>query len=98
MQKFDTGAALADHLKRQDILEQFARFAEERGLKRRNILMSKSQSLFENNLYGNIINDMLGMEACLEYVNKSDKTILTALEVLEKGEAFPHAPEASATE
>ena len=55
--------------------------------------MYKSQKLFETNLYGNIIYNMLGMEAYIEYLNKSDKTVLKALEVLDKGESFPKAPE-----
>lgn len=93
MQKYETEESLLQYLKHQNILEQFARFAENKGLKRRNILMYKSQKLFETNLYGNIIYDMLGMEAYIEYLNKSDKTVLKALEVLDKGESFPKAPE-----
>ena len=83
MQKYETEESLLQYLKHQNILEQFARFAENKGLKRRNILMYKSQKLFETNLYGNIIYNMLGMEAYIEYLNKSDKTVLKALEVLE---------------
>lgn len=93
MQKYETEESLLQYLKHQNILEQFARFAENKGLKRRNILMYKSQKLFETNLYGNIIYNMLGMEAYIEYLNKSDKTVLKALEVLDKGESFPKAPE-----
>lgn len=93
LQKYETEDALLQHLKSQNILEKFAAFAEEKGLKRRNILMYKSQRLFETNLYGNIIYNMLGMEAYIEFLNKSDKTVLKALEVLEKGESFPQAPE-----
>ena len=93
MQKYETEETLLQYLKHQNILEQFARFAENKGLKRRNILMYKSQKLFETNLYGNIIYNMLGMEAYIEYLNKSDKTVLKALEVLDKGESFPKAPE-----
>lgn len=93
LQKYETEEALLQYLKRQNILEQFARFAESKGLKRRNILMYKSQRLFETNLYGNIIYNMLGMEAYIEYLNKSDKTVLKALEILDKGESFPKAPE-----
>lgn len=93
LQKYETEEALLQYLKRQNILEQFARFAESKGLKRRNILMYKSQKLFETNLYGNIIYNMLGMEAYIEYLNKSDKTVLKALEILDKGESFPKAPE-----
>lgn len=53
-------------------------------MKRRNILMYKSQKLFEKNLYGNIIYNMLGIEAYIQYLNQTDKTVLKALEVLEK--------------
>ena len=51
--------------------------------------MIKSRRLFEMSLYGNIIYNMLGMEAYVEYLNESDKTVLKAVEILEKGESFP---------
>ncbi len=92
LQKYDTGTSLETYLKQQNLLEQFARFADEKGLKRRNILIDKSQQLLETNLYGNIIYNLLGMEVYLEYANKSDRTVLRALEVLEKEEAFPTRP------
>ena len=47
-------------------------------------------------LYGNIIYNMLGMEAYVEYLNESDKTVLKAVEILEKGESFPQAPDPQA--
>ena len=53
----------------------------------------KTCTLFDENLYGNIIYNMLGIEAYIEYSNKTDNTVLKALEVLEKGESFPKAPE-----
>lgn len=56
----------------------------EKGLKRRNNLMMKSRRLFEMSLYGNIIYNMLGMEAYVEYLNESDKTVLKAVEILER--------------
>ena len=93
LQKYDNAEDLLKYLKTQNILEKFARFAESKGLKRRNILMYKSKELFDRNLYGNIIYNMLNMEEYLKYLNQSDKTVLKALEVLEKGEAFPQAPE-----
>ena len=62
-------------------------------MKRRNILMYKSQKLFERNLYGNIIYNMLDMEDYLKYLNHQDPTVLKALEVLEKEQSFPKAPE-----
>lgn len=81
------------YLKTQNLLEKFAEYAEKKGLKRRNILMYKSKQLFEESLYGNIIYNMLGIEAYITYSNLTDKTVQKALEVLEKGESFPQAPE-----
>ena len=93
LQKYDNADDLLKYLKTQNILEKFARFAESKGLKRRNILMYKAKEHFDRNLYGNIIYNMLNMEEYMKYLNQSDKTVLKALEVLEKEEAFPKAPE-----
>ena len=93
LQKYDNADDLLKYLKTQNILEKFAQFAESKGLKRRNILMYKSKELFNRNLYGNIIYNILNMEEYLKFLNQSDKTVLKALEVLEKGESFPKAPE-----
>ena len=93
LQKYTTWEEMLKYLKTQNILEKFARFAESKGLKRRNILMYKSQKLFERNLYGNIIYNMLNMEDYLKYLNQSDPTVLKALEVLETEKSFPSVPE-----
>ena len=90
--KYDTGEKLLRYLKTQHILERFARFAEKKGLKRRNNLMYKSRDLFERNLYGNIIYNMLDMQEYVKYLNSSDDTVEKALEVLRKGKSFPEAP------
>ena len=92
LQKYDTPEKMEAYLKGQNLLNKFAAWAEKKGLKRRNNLMMKSRRLFEMSLYGNIIYNMLGMEAYVEYLNESDKTVLKAVEILEKGESFPQAP------
>ena len=97
LQKYDTPEKMEAYLKGQNLLNKFAAWAEKKGLKRRNNLMMKSRRLFEMSLYGNIIYNMLGMEAYVEYLNESDKTILKAVEILEKGESFPQAPAPQAT-
>lgn len=93
LKEYDTPQKMEAYLKTQNLLEKFAVYAEKKGLKRRNILMYKSKQLFEESLYGNIIYNMLGMEAYITYSNLTDKTVQKALEVLEKGESFPQAPE-----
>lgn len=96
LQEYDTPEKMEAYLKKQNLLEKFAEYAESKGLKRRNILMYKSKKLFEESLYGNVIYNMLGMEAYIAYSNQTDKTVQKALEVLEKGESFPKAPEVEA--
>ena len=97
LQKYDTPEKMEAYLKGQNLLNKFAAWAEKKGLKRRNNLMMKSRRLFEMSLYGNIIYNMLGMEVYVEYLNESDKTVLKAVEILEKGESFPQAPAPQAT-
>lgn len=96
LQKYDTPEKMEAYLKGQNLLNKFAAWAEKKGLKRRNNLMMKSRRLFEMSLYGNIIYNMLGMEAYVEYLNESDKTVLKAVEILEKGESFPQATDPQA--
>ena len=93
LKEYDTPQKMEAYLNTQNLLEKFAEYAEKKGLKRRNILMYKSKQLFEESLYGNIIYNMLGIEAYITYSNLTDKTVQKALEVLEKGESFPQAPE-----
>ncbi|MCD8292529.1 MAG: peptidase S41, partial [Prevotellaceae bacterium] len=94
----DSWQSMLAYLKRQGLLEQFITFADSKGVKRRNLLISRSHKLLEKNLYGNIIYNMLGMEEYIKYINETDATVLKALEVLRSGEAFPEAPALSGGE
>ena len=93
MQEYDNADALVKFLQKQNLIEKFAQYAESRGLKRRNNLIAKSRTLLNEVLIGNVVYDMLGIESYIEYLNKSDVTVQKALQVLEKGEAFPKAPQ-----
>jgi carboxyl-terminal processing protease len=93
LKKYTTGDDLLLYLKRQNLVEKFANYAADKGLQRRNLLMAKSQKLLENALYGNIIYNMLGMEVYTAFLNHSDKMVDEALEILEKGQAFPQLKE-----
>lgn len=89
LNQFDNEESLLKYLSRQGVIEQFIRFAESKGVKRRNILIHKSYQLLERNIYGNIIYNMLGLEAYIRYSNQTDSTVKKGIELLEKGEAFP---------
>lgn len=93
LSEFETEEELLNYLRRQGLVEQFVRFAESKGVKRRNILIQKSYKLLEKNINGSIIYNMLGLEAHIKYFNKTDATVLKGMEILENGEAFPKAPE-----
>ena len=76
-------------LKRQNLLEQFARFAEEHGLRRRNLMLQRSASLLERNLFSNIIYNAWDQPMRLQYLSKDDPAIIRALQIFEAGTSVP---------
>ena len=92
LESFEDNQQLLKYLKSQNVVEQFIRYAEGKGLKRRNLLIQKSRKLLERHVYGNIIYNMLGQEEYIRYINTEDATVKKAIEILENGEAFPTAP------
>lgn len=92
LSKYEDEESLLNYLRHQGLIEQFIRYADSKGVKRRNILIQKSYKLLEKNIYGNIIYNILGKEAYIKYFNSSDPTVKKALELLENGEAYPKAP------
>lgn len=92
LSQYETAESLLNYLQHQGIIEKFVQYADKKGVQRRNILIQKSYKLLEKNIYGNIIYNMLGKEEYIRYFNESDQTVKKAVELLEKGEAFPKAP------
>ena len=92
LMEYKTEEEMSNYLKTQNLLVKFAKWAEKKGLKRRNNMLITSKELFETSIYGNIIYNMLGMEEYIKYLNRTDNTVLKAVEVLEKGESVPEAP------
>lgn len=93
LEEFKDQKSMVAYLKTQNLVEKFVRFAETRGIKRRNLLIRKSYKLLESLIYGSIVNYALDINDYIEYLNETDPTVLKAVDVLEKGEAFPKAPE-----
>ena len=91
--EYTTQEDLHAYLEKQNLVQQFVRYADKKGVKRRNLLIQKSRKLLQRNLYASIIYNMLGREEYIRYINQDDATVQKAVEVLEKGEAFPQAPE-----
>ena len=93
LKEFADGASLLKHLKRQNLVEKFAQYAEKHGMKRRNLMIQKSYHLLESYIYSRVIYNMLSEQAWLQYLNTDDPAIRETLRLFEAGEAFPKAPE-----
>lgn len=83
---------LLKYLDRQNVVNEFAVFAAKNGLKRRNRMIRTSHTLLESYLYDNIIDNVQGIEKAIEYANRTDPAIKSALELFSKHEAFPSRP------
>ena len=92
LKRMSTANELASYLKRQNILDKFATYAEKNGLQRRNLMLQKSHALFEKYIFSRIIYNMLDESAWMEYLNDDDPAIKATLNVFNKGKAFPEAP------
>ena len=84
---------LADYLKKQNLVEQFATFANKNGLQRRNLLIKKSHRLLNRYINSRIIYNMLDDNAWTQYINEDDNVVNAALNVFRNGSAFPKKPE-----
>lgn len=84
---------LADHLKQQNLVDKFATYANDKGLKRRNLMIRKSYNLLDRFINSRIIYNILDEQALIEYTNQTDETINKALEVFRNKAAFPKAPQ-----
>ena len=80
---------LASYLKRLNLVEDFVRFAEKNGLKRRNLMIRKSYKLLEHYIIARIIYNMLDDQAFIAYINQDDATVEEALKVFREQASFP---------
>ena len=81
LMSFRNVGAMEAWLKRQNLLEQFARYGEEHGLRRRNLMLQHSAPLFEQD-----------QQWRLQYLSKEDPTIQRAIQLFEAGESVPTLP------
>ncbi len=81
--------ALTARLDELQVFDSFVKFAAEKGVKASSEEIRKSEKLLKRSLYSNITYQLLGMCEHVKFINLTDSTVLKAVEVLEKGEAFP---------
>ncbi|MBQ8157779.1 MAG: S41 family peptidase [Prevotella sp.] len=81
--------AMEKYLKKQNIVDRFATYADKQGLKRRNLMIQKSFALLERFLISRIIYNIQDEQSWIQYLNSSDPTISETLKVFNEGKAFP---------
>ncbi len=84
---------MVKYLRQHNIVDKFLVYADSKGIKRRNLLISKSYKLIERNVLGGIIYNILGQQPYIQFLNQDDNAVLKAMEILKNGDAFPKAPE-----
>ncbi|MBQ8064942.1 MAG: S41 family peptidase [Prevotella sp.] len=91
LSQYKTAESLAAYVKKQNMVEKFAAYAEKNGLKRRNLMIQKSHTLLERMLIGRVVYNMLNEEAYLMYLNTFDNAVSEAQRVFREHAAFPKA-------
>jgi len=89
LNQMDNPEEMASFLKRQNIVDRFASYADRNGLHRRNLMIQRSHRLLERYLISRVIYNMLKEEAWIAYLNDDDPAITETLRVMREGKAFP---------
>lgn len=91
LNNFKEMTQLADYLSKQNIVDKFATYADNHGLKRRNLMIQRSHKLLYRYINSRIIYNMLDEQAWHEFMNHDDPAIQQALRIFKEGKAFPKA-------
>ena len=83
---------LEKYLKQQNTVDKFATYADQKGLKRRNLMIQRSHKLLERYINSRIIYNIMSEEAWVEYLNVDDPVIMETLKVFRSNDAFPAPP------
>ena len=89
LNNFTEMMALAEYLDKQDLVDQFATYADKHGLQRRNLMIRKSHHLLQRYLYSRVIYNIMDEDDWIQYLNLDDNVVKKALEVFRRNEAFP---------
>ena len=86
---------MVTYLKKQNIVEQFASYADKNGIRRRNLMIKKSHTLLERYVVSRIVYNILNEDEWTQYLNQDDPTIEKTIEIFRLGQAFPKKPSAN---
>ena len=88
---------LSAYLDKQNLVEQFAAYADKHGLQRRNLMIRKSHKMLSRFINSRIIYGMLDDEVWTQYLNEDDPVITATLKVFKDNAAFPKLTQADKT-
>lgn len=91
--KYETVDEVVRAMRNRHLEENFASFAERKGLKRRNLMLKRSAQLFHRFILQAIIDDAYSQSFAIEYANSFDPAVQQALSLLKAGKAFPQKTE-----
>lgn len=81
LSKCANAADLEKYLRKTSVMDQFIRYADSKGIVRRNNMILRSKPLFEKAVYGSIIYNMLEMNDYVQFMNYKDRTLDKAVEL-----------------
>ncbi len=83
---------LAAYLKKENIVEKFASWAEKDGLKRRNRLIRQSHTRIQDALISSIVDNIYNNREATLYLLQNDPNIIRALQLIRNNLTVPSAP------
>lgn len=89
LKKYTNVDDLYRYLKQKQITHSFINYCTQKGVKKRNKQIYKSQYLIERFVCGSIIYDVLGLESYVAFLNNDDDTVKKAIKVLNEGKSKP---------
>ncbi|MCQ2112236.1 MAG: S41 family peptidase [Bacteroidaceae bacterium] len=89
----DNAEDILKTLRKDRVTQQFINYCDNKGVKRRNNMILRSQHLIETALHGIILYNLLDIEEYIEYINKDDQTIKRAIELFNNKQTVPTLPD-----
>ena len=80
-------------LNKMKVVDKLVEYADENGIKRRNLMINTSYKLIERTLYIYIIDNIRGLSEATQYENQTDSAMLKAIELIHNGKAWPEINE-----
>ncbi len=89
LSKYNNYKSLLRYLQSQHLVEGCVKFADSKGIARRNNMILQSRKLFEKSIYASILYNILDVSSYMQYINSDDETIRKAIELYNSKKTFP---------